>query len=193
MVDSGDPFTKARALNRAIAGLPPKTIIVQSDPDSFLAEPSHYRAAIRQAGMAPGLVVPHSRYLYLNADATCATLADGRLVRLATEIERDVDEIGPLGVGNVTVYSKETWEQAGGYDERFPMWGGDDAAFAIACGALVAEQRRLTGDVIHLYHERLPESSPGNRGYIAQLEILAAYRDADAVGAKAVRELVANR
>ena len=192
IVDCPDPFTKARALNHAIRELDPGTIIVQVDPDSFLPGGTFvYEDAIREAAVSPGLVIPHTRYLYL-CDPSTRLLFNGGL-EIGELGPTDCDSFGHAGVGNVTVFSRETWEQAGGYDERFPLWGGDDAAFAYACGGLVAPQRRLPGDVIHLWHPRHPDSQVGSRGYDAQAAILDQYRDAEAIGPEAIRELVENR
>ena len=187
---SGERFTKTSALNEAIRLLLPETIIVQSDPDSFLRWTDATQDAVDEASAAPGLVIPHERYLYLGETAT-RNLFRGDWLR--EPVDLDCDSHGHAGVGNVTVFSRETWERAGGYDERFGIWGGDDAAFAYACGALVAPQRRLPGDVIHLYHPRHPDSMIGSPGYAAQAAILDQYRDAEAIGTDALRELVANR
>ena len=190
---TAEPFTKARALNAVIAQLPPGTIIVQSDPDSFLPREASYREAIRLADAQPGLVVPFERYRYLTEHATEHVIAWPYQMDAHELAVLAVDEEGYGGVGNVTVFSKETWAQAGGYDERFPMWGGDDAAFRYACDALVAPTRRLPGDAVHLFHPRLPISIPGGPGYVEQFAIVAEYRDAAEEGPEAVRALVENR
>ena len=193
-VGSCEPFARARALNGLIGNLPADTIIVQSDPDSFLPREATYREAIRLADSSPGLVVPFSRYRYLNQATTGKVLgwewnnsSDGAIRRF------DCDEDGDGGVGNVTVFSKETWVLAGGYDERFPLWGGDDGAFAVACNAMAGPTKRLPGSMIHLWHPRLPESDPSHPDYPTQFEIVAAYRDADLIGPAAVRHLVESR
>lgn len=191
MADCADPFTKARALNSAIELLTDDTIVIQSDPDSVLTDILRYREAVLLAYSAPGLVIPHTRYLYLAREAS------EQILRFWWEPGEagpaDCEESGHAGVGNVTVFSRATWLAAGGYDERFPLWAGDDAAFAYACGALAGEQRRLPGDVIHLWHPRLEASLPGSDGYDRQAEILDQYRDAEAIGPEAVRALIEAR
>lgn len=187
IVDAGGTeFSRAAAINAAVrrAG---GDIIVQSDPDSLLADEQQLFAAVGLAAQ-PGLVVPHDRYLYLTREATAEVIA-GR-----TDVgPDDCDEQGPAGMGNVTVFSRETWRRSGGFDERFGVWGGDDAAYAYATEAFCAPTRRLPGDMWHLWHPRLPQSIPGAPGYAQQFAILAQYRDAAAVGPGTVRRLVATR
>lgn len=190
IVDSGTDdatFTKSRSLNAAIRRSP-DGIIVHSDPDSFVPEAT-LRDAIALAA-DDGLVVPFSRYLYLTEAATSAVLNGHTAVT-----EADCEDCGANGVGNVTVFSRSTWELCGGFDERFGLWGGDDVAFATAAAAFTQPTRRLEGDAIHLYHPRLPQSIPGprNRPYLDQFAFVAEYRDAAEIGPEAVRLLVESR
>lgn len=187
---SDDTFTRASALNAAIDRTPDGSLIIQSDPDSYV-DPVQLREAAGLALEQPGLVIAFNQYLYLKPDITVDILNNETGTTRATEV--DTEEHGPGGVGNVTVFTKDTWAAAGGYDERFGMWGGDDAAFNYACEAFVAPTRRVAGDMYHLWHPRLPQSIPGDPGYQAQFKILAEYRDAAAVNHEAVRQLVRNR
>lgn len=184
-----DTFGRAAAINTAI-GSTDAAVIVQSDPDS-LVRLNRLRDAVDLAAGADGLVIPHSRYLYLSEDPTRWVLSG--LVDPFGLREQACDEYGLNGSGNVAVFSRSTWERAGRFDERFGLWGGDDAAFRYACDALVAPTRRMAGDVVHLWHPRLPQSVPGQPGYSDQFAILAEYRDAAAAGPDAVRALVEAR
>lgn len=187
VVECGDEsFTRASGLNTAIRNVG-HGVIVQSDPDS-LVPPKQLAAAVALAAK-PGLVVPHDRYLYLNAETTTRVLHGATPGDLGPE---HCDDTG-TGVGNVTVFSFDTWEQAGGFDERFGLWGGDDAAFAYATEAFCAPLRRIEGDMIHLWHPRLPQSIPDTPGFVEQFAILAEYRDAAADSPEAVRNLVGSR
>lgn len=186
---SVDTFTRASAIN---AGVRRATgaVIVQSDPDSLVG-PAQLVEAVRAAAAVDQLVIPHNRYLYLDQAATLAVL-DGRL-----SIDQcgpgECEFHGPDGRGNVVVFHRRVWERAGGFDERFPLWGGDDAAFAYACEAFCGAVHRLAGDVYHLWHPRLPQSDPNHPGYSDQFALLAQYRDAAEIGPAAVRDLVAGR
>lgn len=195
VVGSPDPFTKSRGLNAAIREAS-HDILVQVDPDVVVPLPQ-IRLAVRLAHENDGLVVPFSDYVYLDRSATARLHAAPWNTTLAFT-QADCQQFGHGGCGLSNVFSRDTWEAAHGYDERFGIWGGDDAAFAYACDAFcVTQTRRVLGLALHSYHERLPQSIPGGDGYAEQFAILAEYRDAaalDAVaGRAAVRDLVRAR
>jgi len=185
----GRDFTRARAINAAIRSHTVAPIVVQSDPDS-LVPLTRLQQAIEAARRSEGLVVPHNRYLYTSREAV-ARIYDGKPWQ-HVQVE-DCDTVGPDGLGNVVVFSRATWRKAGCFDERFGLWGGDDAAFAYATTAFCGPVRRLSGDMVHLWHPRLPQSDPSHPAYVEQFAILATYRDAAAVGPAAVRRLVWDR
>lgn len=190
VIESGEDdatFARAAAINAAI-GRAAGAVVVQSDPDSIVRLDALQRA-VEMAAEADGLVIPHDRYLYLTEAATRGLLGGMPPFGFGAA---DCETPPGSGVGNVTVFSRATWETAGGFDERFGLWGGDDAAFAYACDALVGNSRRMFGDMVHLWHPRLPQSVPGHPGYIAQMAILGRYRDA-AGSPDRIRELVAGR
>jgi hypothetical protein len=182
-------FGRAAAINHLVA-VADAAVIVQADPDS-LVPPARLHDAVALAARARGLVVPHTRYLYAGRPVTADILAGDRDPLTVTPAE--CDSHGPEGSGNVVVFSAITWRMAGRYDERFGLWGGDDAAFAYATEAFCGPVRRLDGDMVHLWHPRLPQSQPGHPGYVAQFALLAEYRDAARVGAHMVRRLVHTR
>lgn len=186
---SNKTFTRASAINSAIRQAS-GDVIIQADPDSIIALTTLYEA-VRQAGTFHQLVIPHDRYLYLTQDRT-RDILDGR-VDILTSSPVDCEFSGPDGVGNVVVFHRQVWEQAGGFDERFGLWGGDDAAYAYSCAGFCGPERRLSGDVYHLWHPRLPQSNPEHPKYIEQFALLAEYRDASEIGPEAVRQLVRSR
>lgn len=184
----GASFSRAGAINRGVeraAG----AVIVQTDPDSIVPL-DRLTQAVEAAASRDGLVVPHDRYLYLTPSATSDLLAGRDPFTFTPD---DCEEYGPLGWGNTVVFSRSTWSASGALDERFGTWGGDDAAFAYATEAFCGPARRIPGDVVHLWHPRLPQSIPGHPGYAEQFAILAEYRDAAAEGPDAVRKHVSTR
>lgn len=179
-------FSRAWGANHGIS-CTEQDIIIQSDPDSLVPLPQLVEA-IELAMTSDGVVLPHDRYVYLERDASETVYTGAALTpNLPAEFS------GPDGRGNVVVFSRATWEQASGFDERFGMWAGDDAAFAYAAEAFVGPTRRVHGDVYHLWHPRLPQSEPGHPEYRRQFAILAEYRDAAALGHDHVRRLVETR
>lgn len=190
VVEGGDDlFTRAKGINTAIERAS-GDIIIQSDPDSVV-RPAMLADAVDQAASSDGLVVCHDRYLYLTDRATVDVLTGAR--EFGTMQSEDCESAGHGGVGNVTVFSRATWAAVGGFDESFGVWGGDDAAFAYATDAFCDPMRRTPGDMVHLWHPRLPQSIPGDPGYAEQFALLEPWRDAAALGRDAVRALVAER
>lgn len=187
--DSDDTFTRASAINEGIRRCG-ASVIVQSDPDSLVPLPV-LEQAITLAAASPGLVIPHDQFLYTDHAGSLMVMAGDLQL---TEVEpRDCEFSGANGSGNVVVFSRDTWEQVGGFDERFGLWGGDDAAFRYSVEAFYGPAQRLSGPMVHLWHPRLPQSEPGHPQYIEQFALLAQYRDAAAEGPHAVRALVEAR
>lgn len=164
------------------------TILI-CDADSIISEQSAWDA-VRMAWLEPGLVVPHDRYVYLSRETCVPSSADG----IATTLEREegrwpdpdatTEFHGGLGVGGPTAFSVDTWEQAGGYDSTLVR--AYDAAFALACGTIVAPQRRLHGDYVHLWHPR-PDEDPEMWG------VMRSYHLAAEQGRYAMLKLVERR
>lgn len=185
----GREFGRAAAINEGVRRAT-GDIIVQADPDSIV-HLGVLADAVAMARDADGLVIPHHRYLYLTPEYTRRILDGESMPDEATSAH--CETVGLAGSGNVVVFSRKTWETVHGFDERFGLWGGDDAAFAYACQAWFGDHRRLAGDVVHLWHPRLPQSFPGHPGYVDQFAILAQYRDAAAISADAIQQLVLSR
>lgn len=179
---------RAAAINRAVAAVD-GDIIVQVDSDSLVPHQA-LREAIALASQSHGLVIPHNRYLYLTEHVTTEVLAAGRNPMACGP--DNCESHGPNGVGNAAVFSRATWQQACGYDER--MRFGDDAAFAYACEAFTGQPtRRVNGDVVHLWHPRPAMSVPGTPEYLGEFVRVGEYRDAAAAGPDVVRRLVESR
>jgi hypothetical protein len=187
-----EPFSRAAAINHGVRDST-ADVILQADPDSLVPIAQALRA-LERAAETDGLVIAHDRYLYLSEQATGLLYEDTRLASWRLRVPKDYCEsFGEFGVGNVVAFSRRTWELAGGYDERFGVWGGDDAAFALACGTLAGEQRRVPGDVLHCWHPRLSESVPGHPEYARSMRLLREYHAAADGGPEAMRALIDSR
>lgn len=62
-----------------------------------------------------------------------------------------------IPVGGVHVTSRWLWDEVGGYDERFVGWGGEDTAYARACGTL-GTVGRVRGELVSLWHPHVPKA-----------------------------------
>lgn len=192
VVESGTDdatFTRASAINAAIMRTEAQ-LIVQVDPDS-LVPTTTLRTALQLALATGTLVIPHDQYLYLDPEETTSILTNEAELVQVTPAHCETYGVG--GSGNVVVFTRGAWSAAGKFDERFGLWGGDDAAFRYAVEAFRGPAERLQGPMWHLWHPRLPQSVPGHPGYTEQFALLAQYRDAAAIGPEAVRDLLRNR
>ena len=160
------------------------TILI-CDADSMISEQAAWDA-VRMAAIEPGLVIPHDRYVYLS-EAVSATLTADKVATVLEQrdgrwpnLEATTEFHGGLGVGGPSAFSVDTWERAGGYDRDLVR--AYDGAFALACGTLVAPQRRLHGDYVHLWHPR-PDDEPATTWSLMQRYHAAAEQGADAMRA----------
>jgi hypothetical protein len=168
-------------------------IIVTCDADSILTR-SQAEKGIEWAREKPGLVIPHDRYVYLSKLTSTDRTAGSILASLESFDGRwpvgrrgqEVEFVGGVGVGGPSMFSVETWRQAGGYDEKIVR--AYDGAFALACGTLVGPQSRLSGDYVHLWHPRDDLVDPPETW-----EAMQEYHRAAESGIKAMTDLVASR
>lgn len=133
-------------------------VFLVTDADSLIPW-ERAAEALRLAGAESGLVIPHSAYAYLgqNASEAIARLP-GSVPSCFEPRPESIEFTGQLGVGGPVAFNFDTWIRAGYYDEGIVR--GYDAAFALACDALVGNTRRLAGDYLHLWHPRKPDETP---------------------------------
>ena len=189
----GLEFGRATAINHGVQRAIHEhraDVILQVDPDSLITY-HQAKAAMNRAKFRDGLVVAFERYLYTDQDTGRAILDGVRDWRSVGPDDCDSHGIG--GVGNAVAFSVRTWDRADRFDERFGVWGGDDGAFDYACRAMVGPTLRVPGDMVHLWHPRLPQSEPGTPGYQEQWAILSEYIQASQVGPAAVADVIARR
>lgn len=141
-VDSGDrPFNLAACRNMAVRWAEDHDcdIAVIPDADSVPVDPAPVHAAIQEA-RSGGLHLPFNAQRYLTETETLALL-DG---------ERPPAE-GSHGNGALYVVSPGAWWKAGGQDERFSGWGGEDDQMIAAAETFIGVKRH-EGVVWSLWH-----------------------------------------
>jgi hypothetical protein len=178
MSDGGiGPFNKSRAMNRALAGTD-AVVVVIADADMVPESASAITEAVNVAESG-GWAVP-TQVAWLGTWATARQLALGSpqhplplsacgpSIDLDGECEMPDAEAGyalssfrvpdPLHgdefclAGGIVVVSKRAFAAAGGADERFECWGGEDHALGLALEAVAGPAAEL-GRVLHLEHE----------------------------------------
>jgi hypothetical protein len=92
--------------------------------------------------------------------------------------------------GKLMVMPRATYFAAGGYDERFVGWGGDDDAFVLALETLCGPYLKLDREVIHLWHPRIYwDIAPNAEG---NMELLGKYWTASG-NKEAMHKLISER
>ncbi len=182
-------FSKAKAVNRAAEGTEAHTLIL-ADADVYPADEAIVPAAIVVAE-AGGWALP-KLIAWLGVEATERQLKGspahpaplssfGTVDDFHTpeELQRGqyrgylaLPSAAPEGptAGPFCVLSRALFGEAGGMDESFVGWGGEDLALALVLEAIAGPPVER-GTVVHLYHQpqrdRLPENEERTVAYLA--------------------------
>jgi len=155
------PFNRSAAINRA-AGLADVDghwdVAVIIDADVFHPIP-HVRAAIESA--AAGKVTwAHRRWRNVAERHLRRLLADpdtfGPVPAEAHDMDLIVDVTNPISWSCCVAVPRATFDDMGGFDERFRGWGFEDGAWAALVRAMYPWSR-IDGDMYHLDHPRSDE------------------------------------
>lgn len=178
-------FSRAASRNMGVrlADRAGADVVVLCDADT-LPEQSPLLAAIGAAGRDGRLHMPFTRFLGLTKDGT-ADYLNGRPVG-ECEVELDY----AYSVGGVFVIRPDAWSAAGGMDERFQAWGGEDLALRRAADTLLGLTVTHLGTITHLWHP--PAQRDGTPANDAVWALAARYADAEG-DPEAMRSLIAER
>lgn len=181
------PFAKAVACNIGFAATDhPVLAFIDAD---MLVSPSALAACI--AGCADGsgseqvdVARPYGRLVDLDERQSALVATTGELPDVpdapASDARGDNEHI-PL-CGGAFVIRREAYELAGGMDEGFAGWGGEDDALSIALARLGMRRAILSRrPALHLWHRRATPS-PGDPRYAANVERLTRWRTCDEAG-----------
>lgn len=175
----GDPFSCGTARNRAAVGEWDVAFIL--DADIVLAHPRQALEAVQEATRGKGYVVCHNHLAMLDEESTNRVLA-GQWPQRQSEMEAHENWTTGFAI------TRELWEEAGGYDERFIGNGGQDVAFFAAAGGL-GGRLRGRGRVYHLWH---PYASRDHPHWYPNCALAKRYTDAVSDPAK-LRAIIAER
>ena len=138
------PFNRSAARNEAVrqAGA---GVVVVCDADS-LPERDSLEAAITAA--ADGVLhLPYTIFQGLTREHTLAALLQGAPLSGPKPLLQTTNS-----VGGCFVIEHDAYFAAGGQDEGFIGWGGEDVAFRHACDALLGPTVRHDGVLYGLWH-----------------------------------------
>jgi len=145
LADSGhEPFNRAASRNHGVT-LADEGVVVICDADTIPeVEPLH--AAINAAAADGLLHLPYTHYRALSKAGTTAARGGTKLRGCHAELETTCSQ------GGILVMRADTWQAAGGMDERFTGWGFEDAAFHAAVRTVHGDVIRHAGTIHHLWH-----------------------------------------
>lgn len=169
------PWVKAAAVTDALSRTGADRIVI-ADADVWV---DNLAEAVELLDEHP-IVIPHRMLKRLDRPTTEAVLA-GRNVPHSYDRPPYIGRAG----GGITVERRETWEQVP-MDPRFVGWGQEDDSRAIALTAILGRPKRLTADMLHLWHppqERKNRSTGSTAGRKLQRRYELAAHDPDAMRA----------
>ncbi len=176
-------FSRSKAINNA-AKKATKDIFIIADTDIY------YDPKIIENSLAAlseyEWIIPYYKIHKLSENNTKKILSKDPAWPVHGEIT-DSTIIKQARVGGLNVIPRKNFELAGGFDERFCGWGGEDDAFGIAVNTLCGKYQRLGGEIFHLHHPTLKRK--GNPNYYSNKTLTKHYRD-NKGDKEAIRKLI---
>ena len=168
--ESPQSFSKAAACNAGVLASQSR-VVALVDADTMVRSRALLTSA-RLIDRAPasrplGAVRPFGALIDLDESESVRVAESGEVpseVPVSTDSSRRHERI-PLA-GGILVIDRETYLSAGGMDETFRGWGGEDDAFSRVLERLGVVTRRLTSETAyHLWHARSIAERYQHEGY----------------------------
>ncbi|MEF2965956.1 galactosyltransferase-related protein [Paenibacillus sp. M1] len=151
----GEPFSRSQAINRAAAKAKGSVFVVVDN--DIIYDPALLLRSIELLNEHQW-VIPFTTIHRLSKGYSERLVLTGSGQWPLPEKPDTKTAGATYFVGGMNVLLRSSFEQVGGYDERFRGWGGEDEAFAYALDTLIGKHRRLEGELIHFWH---PFVGPG--------------------------------
>lgn len=145
------PFNRAAAINTARAATTADTLII-ADSDTFVS-PTQVDQAITAATRHRQVTFAYDRYCYLSR-----SMSDRIMAGYDGDWWPGVEFTMQGTCSQVVVVPADLFDEAGGADEGFIGWGGEDVALSLALQTFGGGLQRITGDVWHLWHPPAPHT-----------------------------------
>jgi hypothetical protein len=180
--NTATPFCKTNAVNNAF-GKATGDIIVILDADCYISGDSirECATAIRKARRNGRKLwfIPYRRFYRLSEPASVRLLASDPADPLRfgdpppppdLDIPPASASFGHWFGALIQVMPREAFIAAGGMDERFSGWGGEDISFMHAVDTLFAKHRTFNGPVYHIAHPVIKGNWMATRQWAGQEE-----------------------
>ena len=207
--DDHRPFCKTHAVNDAFSRAS-GDVIVMLDADCYISAATIRECArlIREARAwgKPLWYLPYRRFYRLTEEASLRLLATDPAHPKAfpdPPLDSELESHGGISFGHwygalIQVMPREAFEAAGGMDERFRGWGGEDVSFMHAVDTLYGRHKTFNGPVYHVHHPTIKGTWAMTRQWAGQdkpeMNDALSSKYEDAVGDKEMmRQLIAGR
>lgn len=149
-------FHKTVLLNFAVKNHPDYTHYVMIDADSWI-DAGVVDNIHNHCDDAP-LVFPYETCVYLS-EAQTRRKCRHESVDIPLRYNSNIPITRQTGL--INCFSKETYQQVGGFDEEFVGWGAEDDAFVFKIRRVTGERelRCKGGAVLHLWHKKVNDRS----------------------------------
>jgi hypothetical protein len=185
MASDTGPFCLAEARNNGVRQSTRQNVLLaDADAIGFREAVDSGLSLLECGGVAR--VFPYGNYYHLDGGTTAALLSSAPDADPRSVTRLQHDDGYPNSTSGLVLIGRDTFWQAGGFDERMKGWGPEDQAFDEAVTTLCGPSARImTSDLWHLNHPVAPGSTTTNPHYAASCvlwdEYKAASGDVDAM------------
>lgn len=178
-------FQQTAAANKA-ASQSDEDVYVFTDCDT-VTDSEWIREAVEQVGSGEIPWALYSRCHKLDRESTVRILESDPvkpIIPYTTEYSNS-----NLSVGGILVVPRIGFEEVGGYDERFIVWGPYDSCFSYAMDALWGDHVRFDSTIYHLWHPFDNKELFGHPAQSEQQRLTQRYTQAKGTTKEAMREV----
>ncbi|MGG1397559.1 galactosyltransferase-related protein [Bacillus salipaludis] len=173
---NGNQMNRAKAINLA-AKKATRDIFVIADADLVIS-PESIVESIKLLDKA-AWVVPFTKLYDVPYELTEKLLNTNPTwpLKISKEKCKKASWIYEGFAGKVNIISRKNFEAAGGFDERFIGWGGEDDAFSCAVNTICGHFVRYSAAIFHLWHPRASYNTNPNAKF--NMNLVSRYRGAN--------------
>lgn len=145
-IDDAGPFKKTPLLNKCVSGNPGYKAYIMVDADVIIT--AEVVKFIKENYDKASLVFPYGNAIYMTEVDTRRLIAHQNLL----PGNKDHGVVIDRQTGLCNVFTWDTYQKVGGFDESFTDWGAEDDAFVVKCKRLVGPIKRNRDESAIAYH-----------------------------------------
>ncbi len=179
-IESDDAFNKAAACNQAFENVT-DDVVAFVDADMVMKS-GKFLGCLQRVTSHDEVIRPFGSLYELSPEQRAKYVAEGELPvvgRRPRDDRRGTETIPPCG--GIVMLQSERYLMAGGMDERFFGWGGEDDALSAALARIGSTMLVLKDEpAFHLWHPRPTEDRLGHPQYGSNLDLAHWWHSAPA-------------